>query len=569
MSRLALVPFLVAAPVAALAAGAAAPAGSGAAMHVYLAGGKSVPLFAPQSQGVAVATVDGAPITLGELNAAIGAAHQGAAASAKGARGTAFGPILDRLVDVRLLELDARNMGLADLPEVKTAISVFENGELRAELERQVTKGAAPDAMEVAWLYRDAVRKWTIRSVLVPAVADATALFEQVKGGKSFVAAAKAAIAAKKASGDLAPQTVGADRMQPQVAAALAKLQKGATTPPVAVPGGFAVVHVDAIRYPEDPAARAKIRAEALDRKRTELLRAFREDLQKRYATVDEKLLASIDYESPSPGIAALQKDRRPLVTFRGEEPITVGDLTDVVAASFFHGVDKPAKEKQVNVKKQPILQELVTGRLFLSEARRRGIQRGAEFRAAVARYTREQLVGKLIERAIIPDVKVVEKDGLDYYKAHAKDFTYPAFYRLDGLAFARRKDAEAALRRLQAGTEFEWLRRNADGQVPQDKQSLQLTGTTFSANALPPAVATALAGARRGDYRLTSAAGNQWYVVRVVELTPPTEQPYPAVREGIVKKLFADDLAKAIHAYATKLRTAYAVHVYVTRIGA
>lgn len=528
---------------------------------------RKVPLFSERFATVPVAVVDAEVITLQQLNDALAGAHQ-QHAEASGAKGKELGPILDRLVDMRLLVLEARDMELDQLPQVRAAIAAFKETELRSDVERRVTRPVKPDAMEVEQKYRDSVRQWKIRSVLFAAEADAQAFATEIKAGKAYPALAKQAVASKKATGEDGAQSVGAKQMLPKVLSAVSALKPGATTEPIAVEGGFAVVHLEAIQFPDDPGARAKAEFESVERRQAVELQRYRADLEKRYAKVDLKLLRSLDFEAKKPGFAALKKDRRTVAAIAGEKPITVGELTTELEAGFFHGMEGPIKEKRVNSHKDEALRVMVTKRLFMKEARRLGIASTAEYREAVAEFERRQLFGQLAEKVIIPDVKVLEVEGKGYYEKHKAEFTYPAFYRLEGLAFSSSRAAEGALKRLQSGTDFKWLRANSDGLVPQDKQQLQLEGTTFSAKALPTELVTVLSGAGRGDYRLFEAAGPQYYVVHVLEQTAPTEQPYTAVRDGIVKRLFAENLAKAIKDYAAKLRKTHQVEVFITRIG-
>ncbi|BDG05263.1 peptidyl-prolyl cis-trans isomerase [Anaeromyxobacter oryzae] len=529
---------------------------------------RKLPLFSERYASVPVATVDREVISLRQLGETIATFHE-QQKGAGGAKSTDFRPMLDRLIDMRLLVLEARDMELDKIPQVRSAIAAYKDSQLRSLVERRVTAPLKPDAMEVEQAYRDATRQWKIRSVLFVSQADAHAFYGDVKAGKPFAQLAKAALASKKASGQDGAQPVSPKDMLPKVFASVRTLQAGETTEPIQVDGGFAVVHVDGFQYHDDPAARAKAEYDSLDRRQAVELQKYRADLEKRYVKVDLDLLHALDFEAAKPGFEAMKKDGRAVAAIEGEKPITVGDLTVELEAGFFHGMEGPIKEKRVNSHKDEALRVMVTRRLFLKEAKRLGIANSVEYREAVAEFERGQLFGQVAEKAIIPDVKVMEADSKAYYEKHKAEFGYPAFYRLEGLAFSSSKAAQAALKRLQSGTDFKWLRANSDGLIPQDKQQIQLEGTTFSAKALPPELVAALAGVGRGDYRLFEVSGPQYYVVHVLEQTPPKEEPYTAVREAIVKRLFNENLGKAIKEYAAKLRKTHHVEVFITRIGA
>jgi hypothetical protein len=171
------------------------------------------------------------------------------------------------------------------------------------------------------------------------------------------------------------------------------------------------------------------------------------------------------------------------------------------------------------------------------------------------------------MEKVIGPDIRVTEDEGKAYYEAHKTEYKYPAFYKLDGLGFADSKSAEDALAKVKAGTDLQWLRGNADGQLKPGAQKVQLDGHTLSANAMPPDLAKVLAGTKAGDYRLYAGPDSQYYVIRVVEQTPEKFQEYAAARTAIGNTLIAEHLTNAIRDYAAKLRKVHDVRVFISRI--
>jgi hypothetical protein len=220
-----------------------------------------------------------------------------------------------------------------------------------------------------------------------------------------------------------------------------------------------------------------------------------------------------------------------------------------------------------VNVLKTEAFEKLLGTRLFAREAAARKLETRPEFKREVAQYERALLFNTFIEKVISPDVKVTEADGLGYYEQHKAQFTAPEMYKLDGFAFLKAVDAEAALQKLKGGTDFVWLRSTAEGQVPVEQRSLQFDGRTVSAGTLQPELAKALTGTRAGEYRLYAAGGAEVYVLRVVEQTPPSTRPYVDVREAIVKKVYGEKVDRAIAEYAAKLRKAQRVDLLLARV--
>ena len=330
------------------------------------------------------------------------------------------------------------------------------------------------------------------------------------------------------------------------------------------------VLKLEGIRYPEDKKALAQARAQSLADQQRKAVRKLHESLVKKYATVDEKLLASLDFEAAGEaGFQLLAKDIRPIAQIRGEKPITVGELTIEVSKKFFHGIADPIKEKRVNKFKTDTFEMMLGARLFAIEARALKLDQTPEFKRKVAEYDRVLSFNAFIEKVIIPGVKVTEADALGLYEARKARFTTPQMYRLDGMGFGTAKAAQATLEKLKAGTDMEWLRANAEGQLKPDEQQLMLQGAPVSANTMPPSLAKVMTGAQRGDYRLyASDDGKQHFVIRVLEQIPPSVKPYSDVREELAREVEGEKIAAALKDYAAKLRSIQKVDVIITRIG-
>lgn len=529
-------------------------------------------LFAPESEQCPVAKVGEEQIVLRELAGALELGHMSRSprqAVPGGRPGMDFTPALDRLIASRLIVQEAREMGLDDDPKVRAAVEDFSGSRLRAMLQRDAVRGVKPDPAEVERLYADAVREWKIKSVLLEKEEAAKAFAAALQAGGTFDALAKKFVDEKKAQGGGKSEFVPPKHLLPEIRAAVVKAKRGVAVGPIQVPSGWVMLRVDGSRVPKgDEAARAEARKRSLARKEHEAVRAFYLSLVKKHAKVDEPLLKRLDLEAKGEkGFEALLKDQRPLATIRGEKPITVGDLALEVSLKFFHGIAGPIEQKRVNRQKDEAFERLLGMRLFAKEAAARKLAARPEYQREVEEYERARVFNTFVEKVIAPDVKVTEADAARYYEQHKAEYTAPQMYKLDGFAFATAREAQAALDKLKAGTDFGWLRSSAPGQLPPEKRALQFNGATVSATMLPRDLAKALTGARAGDYRLYAAREAEVYVVRVVDQTPPASQPYVEAREPIAKKLFNEKLASALRDYTDKLRKAQPVDVLITRV--
>jgi parvulin-like peptidyl-prolyl isomerase len=540
----------------------AAPAGDGLV---------EVKLFSPEGAECAVARVGEETVALRELAALVEARHLARSPRMRAPAtppAMEFTPELDRLINARLFVQEAKEIQLDQQAEIKEAMEKHRVSTLRDMVQAIGAKGAKPDPKEVEKLYRDTVREWKLSSVLVDQEPDAKALAAAVKGGADLQAAAKKLVAEKKARGDGKSQWVPRKKMLPELLTALQDQKQGAVVGPIQLGTGWVILRVDGFRYPKDAEARAGASDAALSRAQQRAIRAYYLGLVKKHAVVDEKLLASLDFEKGGEkGFIELAQDPRVVVTIQGDRPITVADLTNEVGKNFFHGIASPIADHKVNLQKDLAFEKLLGSRLFAREASNRKLAETSEFKREMEGYERALLFTAFVEKVILPDIKVTEADGLAFYEKHKAKFTAPEMVKLDGLAFEKAPDAEAALAKLKDGTDFAWMKTTAPGQVPVEKRTIQFDGRTLSASAMPADLAKAVAGAHAGDYRLYGAGDAEFYVVKVVEQTPPSTQPYPDVRDAIVKKVHGDKIDKAIAEYAAKLRKAQRVDVLLVRV--
>jgi PPIC-type PPIASE domain len=527
-----------------------------------------VPLLDDRFASIPVAVLGDEVLTMRDLGDALATSHQDRKKAKAGAvgSGSEFQAILERIVDMRLIVLEAREMGLDQLPEVAQGIASFKERTLRTVLRQQVVADVKADPKKAESVYRDMVREYRLLSLFFDKKEDAEKLPELLAGGKKLEDVAKQLVAEKKAKGDGVPHDVPAAALAPPIRIALESTQAGALTAAIPTGKGFVVARLDEVKYPENDGKRAEAAEEAQVLAEKERWSTFFYGLAQKTLKRDDKLVKAVDFEAKKPGFEALKKDRRVVAQIKGGKPITVGALAVETETTFFHGIRQGIDEKRVNEQKWKSLDKLVYNQVLDQEAARRKIAETEEYQREVERYSRSVLFGTFVQRAILPDVKVQEEEVQKYYEAHKAEFTYPGFYKLEAVAFASAKQAQAAFDRLKAGTDLKWLRANVEGQLRGEDRTLQLDGTTFAANSLPPALAQSLANAAAGDYRLFPL-GNQYYAIGVLEVTPPKAQPVDEVKADILKKLMDEHMTASVKDWGAKLRKVHATRIFVTQI--
>jgi parvulin-like peptidyl-prolyl isomerase len=524
--------------------------------------GKDLPLVGGKPT---LAMVNGEPLTLEEFDRALAGIHGGMTDNATQSRPNPS-QLLDRLINVRLILQEARNIGLDELPEVRSAGKMFGEDTLRGMLYGyHVRNIGKPDKKVVEKLYREAVKEVKVTSVLFEKEEDGKRLEAEVRAGGDFDELAKRMITAGEAKGSLEGQYLKFESLGPGVATTVSSMKKGEVSAPIRIGKQFSLLRLEDIRFPKDTAARAQAEKDALQAKKAASLQAYSEGLRKKYVTIDRKLVDSLDYESLESGFEKLLADDRNLAKVKGEKPVTVADLSKALEKKFFHGAERAAERKKINRQKDQVLEEILNRRVTIKEAKRQKLDRTEFYKTKTGEYLDGILFGAFVQKVIAPDVKVDEEELNSYYQAHIGEYTFPEMVRIDGLVFSDRKDAEDAIEKLRKGADFQWLRANAEGQVEAGKGEnlLEFGGQLLAATTLPEEVRKAVSGASPGDYRLYADPGNAYYVLDIRERIPSRPMPFESAKGVMEKKVHAEKLQSVVRDWEEKLRKASDVKIY------
>ncbi len=524
-----------------------------------------VPLFASEFATTPVARVDGDVVTAADLAAALEGAHgqheTGAKAGAKD-----FLPMLERLVDVKLIVAEARDSELDQLPEVKEKIQKVEETRLKDILRGRVLQAVQVDRAKLKRDREAATVEYRIHSLNFDSQEDAKLVAAGMRAGSPFAEVARRLAAEKKAR-DLGEGSVSGSALGPVFGPVLRRTKPAAVTPPTKESGTWIVAQLIEVKRREDASAGAAAEEGQIAAAREQALHRYFERLSKQNAKVDRKLLHSLDWDAPKPGAAALAQDKRVIAKLSGGARITVADLTEELERLFWHGLADAAGKNRIGPKVQPAFDSVLFRALLLQEAARQNLRESDEFKRPVRAAIEKLLFDAFLKEAIAPTIQVSDDEVRKYYEAHKQEYATPALVRLEGLAFSNPTAAQVAMARLKAGTDFKWLRSNAEGTVPEEAQKLRFEGAPVTTSSLPEGLAKAISGAKEGDYRLYQGDGES-YVVQLVKDFPPGQLPIDDATKGIRSKLFAGKVGQAIKEWADKVRPHHDVQLYVARSG-
>ena len=517
-----------------------------------------------------VALVNNEPITLESLKRAVAESNT-EIPEKEGVDRMDYSAVVKRLVNTRLIVLEAKNIGLDKLPEVEKALDGFAKQTLMEMLIDQQLKDIKADRGEVEKIYRELVREWKIKAVWVEKEADIKRIDAEIKAGKNFDDLVKEAIKSGTGKGNEEGEYLRDKDLKPSIALLVSNMEVGSISPIISAgKKSFGIFRLEGVRVPkqEDPEARETAEEKALQIKKVQALKEYYGELKKKYVQVDEAVLDTLDYESQSPRFENLLNDDRLLVKIDGEDPITVGDLSHSLKFKFYHGIERAVEDKRINSRVEQTLEEMIEKRLLLREALKQGLDQSAFYKYRISEHEDSVLFGAFINKAIYPDIKLTPEEIETYYRENRGDYTFPQMMKIKSLVFNRRDDAVVAIEKITKGTDFNWLSAHAEGLADQDSKGiLNFDGRLLSLNTLPEAVQKVVSTAGVGEARLYESPENFFYVLYIYDIIPPRIQSYESVKEKIANKIFNEKVKEQIDVWASKLGEYYPVKIYGTGI--
>jgi len=511
-----------------------------------------------------VASVNGEPVTLDEFNRELAVLQEGMGKGKKVGKDDRSA-LLNRLINTRLIVQEGKRMGLDELPEIKKMVDVFSRVTLREELMERYLRNIKADEKEVDRIYKSSTQEWRVTSVFFEKEEGAKAFAKALESGKPFNDLAKKFLSEKTAARVEEGEYLRVKEIDPKIVEVVSKVKVGSISPIVPFKSGFVILKLEDIRYSEDPEVLQQARREALKNKKFNSLNDYKDALIKKYVTIRQEVLKQIDYESKEPGFDNLLKEKRVIADIKGEEPVTVGDLTEYLRQQFYHGVQRAIEGKKLNSKKDSSLDEMLFKRVFRKEALRLGLDKTENYQNKVRNYENSVIFGAFVKKVIVPDVKLSEEEVKAYYQKHIEEYKLPEMVKMNSLVFNKREDAEVAIEKLRKGTEFQWLSANAEGKVDKNTQGiLMLDGKLMTTKDLPEGVQKAISGVKEGQVRFYASPEGFFYVLAIENVLSSKPQPYEEVKGMVTQRVFDEKVKKAIEDYADKLRAASDVKVYL-----
>lgn len=536
------------------------------------------PLFSRLFLDVPVALVNLAPVTVAEFSRNLQDVHaQASESEMDSGSNEKIRNLIERLVRVRLVEQEARNIGLDQTSSFRSQTDAFaERTLLHALLDKQ-TESLVLDRAEVDKLYRKVSLQGAFRSYRFELEGKAQALHDSYKEGGDFESLVSVAIERGAAVEEEQQGEIMFKDLLPQIATAASEMTVGEVSEVFHHEDGFIIFILEDKSFVEDPKALKFARQTIWENQTAEFAAKYIEEINNRHAEFNQDALDALDFsrvKAINPDISlgeALQpliKDERILVSVAGADSmeLSVADLARKIKETYFHGVDKPLDEDDVDQKKEELLRDALFRMTGTLEARKLGLDKAPEYLAEVAEYERGLLFDLFMQKVVQPEVRPAEEEIQKYYSEHQDEFMTPTMVNLKSLPFYRKEDAVNAAEKLRKGSDFKWVSANVEGLVDfQNPDLLPINDRILNLSSLPEVLQDEAADAKEGDVIEYAEPNGFYYVLYVQDHYPASQRPYEEVRKGVIEIVYRQAFESTLDEWVLKLKEAYEVKIFLS----
>lgn len=413
----------------------------------------------PQAGSDVVATVNGEPIFLKDIENRLGKIHGEAMNNDRADFDMDL--LLFKMTNDLLLGQEARALEMDQEPPTDDQIRLFRNDLLLRVLDaEEVMEPARPTDEEIAERYQLLYRRITLRVITKYEKDETVEVLELLESGADVAQVARDhSVDPYALRGGLVDGIARID-LQKDIADIAFAMNPGQVAGPIRTDLGWSVIKVESFDA-ADPelfeARKSKVSSLVQYEKATELRKKLTERTKANHPV-------RIDREA----VAAVQPKRLPDARLTPDYPdpdavvVRIGENRTITAQEYgkalltrWSGV----RNEEAAVAAAPIiLQKTIDKELLLAEAEDRGYADRPEFKHAVHNRETELLVPRYLEQVVAPRVKVTEEDLKQYYADHVDEFHKLPRIRLGQITVATEEEAWRLARQLRDGADLAWL---------------------------------------------------------------------------------------------------------------
>lgn len=536
-----------------------------------------VPLFSAWFSDMPVAEVDQEPIRLGAFAQDFESAYKEMSGENPNATPEKIGQsLLQRLVTIRLVEFEARNIGLDQTDSIKKQVDAYAEKTLLYALLSKQLEGKKVDEKEADKLYKQISLQGKFDTYRFTKEEDAIALLKAVEKGEKFKPLIDQAIQKGQAVKEDQPGFIKFKDLISQVATAASEMKIGEISKIYRKADGYVIFQLKDRQFIEDPSALQFARKSVWDGQVAKIGAKYITDLVNSTVTFDKKAQEDLDFQkigkkNPniklSEALAPFLKDQRVLATVKGAEPgtLTVAELANKLKGTFYHGTDIVLEPKEVNTKKEQILTDALFRMSGKVVAVAQKLDQTSDYQMKVAEFERKTLFDNFMQKVIVPDIKLTEDDIQKYYEEHKDQYSTPMMIKVKSLPFYKEKDAQNALKKLQSGSDFKWVSSNTEGRVNvENKDLLTFDNNILSITSLPEDIQAKAKGYKTGDAIIYPDPDKFFYVLYFEQVYPAEPKPYDQVRSEIRQLVFQNKVEESLDQWVSRLKEAYKAQVFL-----
>jgi parvulin-like peptidyl-prolyl isomerase len=480
---------------------------------------------------LALARVNGDPVTVRDLLAAFTSRHGGHAKFLGGnAEAREF---LNLIIDDRLFLQEAYDIGLDQDAAVSEVVDEFARRKAaEAFVKAEIDEKVKPTEEEILAAWKLLNFMVHARQIAVETKAEAEEIRRAILQGGDFEALARScSIAASRSRGGNLVANWG--QFGPEWEKVVFALGPGELSPVFETPFGFEVVLIEYradVELPPLDKVKGQIETVLRQRKTDERKKALSEELWRTY----EVKLQEVDYANPEAVIA----------TWNGGQ-LTVGEVFE----NGVRGLSPREIEKR--------LRATINSPLSTQAAKDRKLS--PELSAEIDTYRETMMKKALFRDHVFKDVSVTDAEVTAYYDAHKSEFIDAEQRHVAHVMVPTEKDAAAARQKLAGGADFEQVAKKTSRDFMTASSAGDLGWIT--AEKVPEAFREVLKlGAGELSKPIKGPSG--WHVIKVLEVKPPRQMELAEVEAKVRGRALEEKQRAARKFWRDKLRDAAKIDV-------
>lgn len=494
------------------------------------------------------ALVDGSPITTDEVMYSISVAHrrEGLAAT----KALDFSSYVQKVIDDRLIVDEARRMGMDTFPAVRKSVEDFILRESVVMLHKEeVVSKISISGDDIIKNYRENYLKYGLMELNNQDEAEAA--LTQLKNGADFMEVfLKYSTPETQKFGE--GVVLHRANLKPDFKDALSAVKTGEYTNIIKANEKYYILQLLSVGE-TDKVFQERLRSEIERsiRKQKELGTDFLKELRARApVTIDEGLLAEIISDMEKGEKEKWMKDQRPIVKVY-EAVLTVEQF---VAMAF---PEKERAHKSTPPDATVVIDNWLNVKLVDHEALSRRYELQPELSAKVFNYTNQIIRRMFLQSVVTAGIDLSEEKVKDFYGSNLPKYMAPERYKVQMLGFESKEEAEAALKALKGGTDFDWLAKRSG---PKKEPQADIWWTPAE---VPEALREGIDAINPGGLSPVFEDKGKFNIILLKEKTKESPKEFEAVREQVRRDYFAEKSEEKLKEYLAELKKDADIVIY------